>query len=64
MEINYKTEDGYYLDYEDLRVFLIFKITELKKEGLQNNQIFDYFEDEEDHHIIHVIIKNIIKIKK
>ncbi|WP_321480500.1 hypothetical protein [uncultured Bacteroides sp.] len=63
METNYKTEDGHYLDYEDLTSFIKMKVGELKKDNLQSNQIFDYFADEEEPYI-NTIIGNIIKSDK
>lgn len=46
-EIFYETEDGHWFDYEDIVVWLAFKMKELKQEGWNDEDILEYFHAED-----------------
>ncbi|MBS1446752.1 MAG: hypothetical protein HP000_10840 [Odoribacter sp.] len=46
-DIFYETEDGHWFDYDDIFVWLAFKMKELKQEGGSDEDVLEYFPNED-----------------
>lgn len=46
-DIFYETEDGHWFDYDDIFVWLAFKMKKLKQEGGSDEDVLEYFPNED-----------------